>query len=146
MTLDDYQTAAAATAKYPDEHGLVYNALALVGEVGELVKEVAPLLPAGEEKAQLLSVAAAAEPAGETAKAIRKGENKPAAIRDMSAAAKSAIVSEAGDGLWHIAMLARHLDRGGLEFLARDNVAKLADRAAAGTIVGDGHGPSRQAT
>ena len=49
------------------------------------------------------------------------------------------LVAETGDCLWYIAMLAHELGVD-LEFLATANLAKLAARAEAGTLHGQGDG------
>lgn len=44
MTLDEYQTEAAKTAIYPPEHAIVYPALGLGGEAGEIQNKVKKIL------------------------------------------------------------------------------------------------------
>lgn len=36
MDIDEYQQAAAETAYYPDDHAIVYPAMGLAGEAGEV--------------------------------------------------------------------------------------------------------------
>jgi NTP pyrophosphatase (non-canonical NTP hydrolase) len=40
LTFNDYQLAAKATAVYPDKHAIVYPALGLSGEAGEVSEKV----------------------------------------------------------------------------------------------------------
>lgn len=47
MELNDYQTTAAKTAIYPEEHALTYPALGLVGEAGEVANKVKKLIRDG---------------------------------------------------------------------------------------------------
>ena len=73
--------------------------------------------------------------AGEVAEKLKK------IVRDkkgvMSEADKQEIAKELGDVLWYLAVFAHEL---GVEFetVARDNIAKLADRQQRGKIKGSG--------
>jgi NTP pyrophosphatase (non-canonical NTP hydrolase) len=40
MTFDDYQKAAVATAIYPDDLKLIYPAIGLAGETGEVMEHI----------------------------------------------------------------------------------------------------------
>lgn len=40
LTFNDYQIAAKATAVYPDQHSIVYPALGLSGEAGEVSEKI----------------------------------------------------------------------------------------------------------
>lgn len=71
--------------------------------------------------------AEAGEVAGKIAKPLRAGEPIN----------RGAVVKELGDVLWYVAVLASHLNVS-LEDVANANLAKLADRAERGVIVGDG--------
>lgn len=44
MDIDDYQTAAKATAVYPEQYTVIYPALGLCGESGEVAEKVKKIL------------------------------------------------------------------------------------------------------
>lgn len=50
MELNDYQRAAARTAKYPKEMGLYYTGLGLAGEAGEVANKIKKLIRDHEGK------------------------------------------------------------------------------------------------
>ncbi len=50
MTFGDYQIEARKTAIYPDEHQIVYPALGLAGEAGEVANKVKKMLRDGTFK------------------------------------------------------------------------------------------------
>lgn len=85
--------------------------------------------PAGETKLYYLGLGLAGE-AGEVANKVKK------IIRDK-ALDSEAIASELGDVLWYLAVLARELDIP-LEYIARANLDKLAERRVNGTLHGNG--------
>ena len=71
----------------------------------------------------------AGEVAGKIKKVLRQDQPLASAI--------PAIRKELGDVLWYVAVLAERLDAS-LELVAQENLAKLRDRMAAGTLKGDG--------
>lgn len=109
MTLDEYQTGALTTARYPDAARLLYPALKLAGESGEVAEKLGKLM---RDEGWLPGVA-------------------------LTDAQRDALVKELGDVLWYVAVLARDLGVP-LENVAATNLAKLADRAARGVIGGSG--------
>jgi NTP pyrophosphatase (non-canonical NTP hydrolase) len=109
MTLSEYQDRARATARYPEDATLLYPVLKLAGEAGEVAEKLG--------------------------KAMRDGGWAPG--EPLDAATRAALVHELGDVLWYVASVAVDLDSS-LQEVAEANVAKLADRAARGTIHGSG--------
>lgn len=115
MYLNEYQKEALTTAEYPGRHelgGLVYTALGLAGEAGELANKVKKVLrgdygPPTQESAGLDFIT-----------------SEPYAY-------------ELGDILWYIAVLADELGYS-LEDIARRNLVKLEGRKLRGTIKGTG--------
>ena len=110
LSLDDYQIMAQTTAKYPKNKGLMYTALNLNAEAGEI--------------------------AGPLAKLIRKG--LAANVReDLSEDLKLSLAKEAGDVLWELSAFCYELGFN-LSDIAQMNLDKLAGRDARGTIHGNG--------
>lgn len=108
MTFDQYDEAAALTARYPRLHPVapVYPALGLAGEAGEVAEKVKKML--------------------------RDRGTEP-----LTDAEREQVLREAGDVLWYLSALARDLGSN-LETVARLNVDKLAARQARGTLHGSG--------
>lgn len=111
MQLDHYQTKAASTAFYPgcdDPSSIEGLTYATMGLAGE---------------------------AGEISNKVKK------IIRDLDGVidgvTKAQIIDELGDVLWYVAILANQLGYP-LHLVADWNIAKLADRAANGTLQGSG--------
>jgi|TARA_R110000824_G_scaffold305853_1_gene493609 NTP pyrophosphatase (non-canonical NTP hydrolase) len=50
LTFDDYQFAAQKTAIYPTEYKLMYPALGLAGEAGEVANKIKKIIRDGESK------------------------------------------------------------------------------------------------
>lgn len=106
----DYEIATRYTAKYPEVGTGSFNAVAYCA------------LGLGNEAGEVL---------GKVKKAWRDADGR----FDQERIAQ--ISAELGDVLWYLARLADEL---GLNFdeVAKDNLAKLADRSARGVIGGDG--------
>jgi len=100
MNMNDYQAAALATAIYPDEFDVIYPALGLAGEAGEISNKIKKTL---------------------------RGDSLN--YNDM--------VSELGDVLWYLAVLADDLGIS-LNRVAEENILKLADRKIRGKLKGSG--------
>lgn len=49
MTFEEYQQAARSTALYPAEHQVIYPALGLVGEAGEIANKIKKTLRGDKE-------------------------------------------------------------------------------------------------
>lgn len=119
LTLGEYQRAAMGTC-LPESENFAYMMLNLVAELGEL--------------------------SGKVAKRIRKGralvdgnELVPELdeVWEDWSEFESGLRSEAGDVLWQLSGLCSVLGWD-LEEVARDNLAKLADRRERGKIDGEG--------
>lgn len=110
MNFNEYQRAAMTTAIFPNAgDDLVYPALGLAGEAGEV--------------------------AGKVKKLIR--DNKVYFGVDVPEDKRKALIAELGDCLWYLAVLASTLGIS-LEDLAEKNVAKLLSRKERGVIQGSG--------
>jgi NTP pyrophosphatase (non-canonical NTP hydrolase) len=113
VNLNDYQLAARATANYPrNQYAVIYPALGLAGETGEVVEKIK--------------------------KVVRKAGG-PVGPWDAAELAdfRNEIKKELGDVMWYVASLADDLGIT-LEDIAKTNLAKLADRNARGVIKGEG--------
>ncbi len=107
ITMNDYQRQAGTTAKYPTDKGLEYCVLGLVSEAGEV--------------------------AGKLKKYIRDDNS----ANPMSDKRHDKLVSELGDVLWYVAMVAKELNVS-LNEVASNNISKLKDRQQRDVISGDG--------
>lgn len=112
MNFDEYQQRAMQTRIYRDEGWLVYPALKLAGEAGEVAQKIGKAL-------------------------YRDGDD--GSRMAMVAALRDALMDELGDVLWYIAALCYDTDVS-LDDVALRNLDKLADRAARGKLGGDGDG------
>lgn len=108
MNFNEYQRAASALAIYPDHFSVVYPAMGLIGEAGEVSEKVKKLL--------------------------RQDVLIPLGIAPET---REAIAKELGDVLWYAAVLADDLGFS-LEEVARMNLDKLHSRKQRGTIEGSG--------
>lgn len=114
MELNDYQEAAMSTAVYPYlGANLLYPALKLAGEAGEVAEKVGKLV---RDRHYLI------------------GENIHMLLTDSE---KVPLLKELGDVLWYIAVMADELGFT-LEQVAQQNVDKLAWRQKMGTLQGSG--------
>ncbi len=108
MDFNEYQKKAVSTAIYKPENKIIYPALGLGNEAGEVL--------------------------GKIKKWLRDDDTTGGA---MSAERKEAIKGELGDVLWYLAVLANDVDLS-LGEVAEENVNKLQSRKERGTIKGDG--------
>ena len=109
MTLNDYQAGALSTAGYPDTVRILYPALKLAGEAGEVAEKLGKLM---RDEGYL---------PGQT----------------LGREQRQALAKELGDVLWYVAVLASDLELP-LEEVGAMNLAKLQDRTARGVIGGSG--------
>lgn len=122
-TLNDYQEAAIQTAIYPGQGsglGLMYTALKLNGEAGEVAEQVGKAVRDDD----LLTVQTC-------------GHSCETVTGSLDSVRKRQILMELGDVLWYVAMLAHELDED-LNYVAELNIAKLQARRERGTLSGDG--------
>lgn len=111
MRLSEYQKGATDTAVYPEQGavgGLMYAALGLAGEAGEIANKVK--------------------------KVFRDGE---ADSPDKHAARLEELRKELGDVLWYVAAVATELGCD-MDAVARGNLQKLQSRKARGVLGGSG--------
>lgn len=116
VNLDDYQFAAIRTAVYPGSGGavgLLYTALGLGNEAGEVLGKIKKLL---------------------------RDDNSDILLTNnivISDEKQAAIAAELGDVLWYLAMTATEAGLS-LNDIAYENIQKLADRKERGVLKGDG--------
>ena len=108
MTFEEYQSFCKTTAIYPTNTQLMYPALGLTGEAGEVANKIKKL--------------------------VRDGV--PADWRN-STEFKEQIAAELGDVLWYLSALATDLDMS-LGRIAKNNMDKLSSRKERGKIGGSG--------
>lgn len=126
-TFEDYETAAVSTAIYPGQGtavGLMYCALKLNGEAGELAEHVGKAMRDDDL-------------VGVTRQLISGDEIVSASVGDLTPDRRELILKEIGDCLWYLAALCRELGTS-LGAVAAKNIAKLAARKAAGKLGGSG--------
>lgn len=109
MTLDEYQRGALRTAAFPESVRVLYPALKLAGEAGEVTEKLGKLM---RDEGWLPGSA-------------------------LTPAQRDALTQELGDVLWYVAVLAADLEVD-LETVGATNLAKLASRQARGVIGGSG--------
>jgi len=112
MTLDEYQEACLDTAFYP--HSMVYPALGLASETGELLGKIKKLV---------------------------RDDGMPLDIDDVPETldheTTKQLALEVGDCLYYLAVLADDIGYS-LEEIADMNMKKLKDRKSRGTLEGSG--------
>lgn len=105
-----YQDQARATASYPDlGSNLIYPALGIAGESGEIVDKIKKLY---------------------RNHGITRGDQ-------LTPEQKLELVKEIGDELWYLANLCCELDVD-LSYAARINIEKLTDRVKRGVVKSEG--------
>lgn len=113
MDLNNYQELAMQTAVYPAEFKVVYPALGMNGEAGEVADKVKKVI---------------------RDTAIRKDCDGAVVLREID---KVEIAKEVGDVLWYCATLANDLGYS-LEEIAEMNIEKLQSRKERGVLGGSG--------
>lgn len=116
MTATEYEQQAHRTIAGHAAENITYLSFGLMAEAGEVADKIA--------------------------KAVRRGDivinnNEMIFVRGNCSQFTDGLVSELGDVLWFVAMLARHLGVS-LEEVMRRNLDKLTDRQNRGVIIGDG--------
>ena len=111
MTLNDYQNISAKTAIYKDKDKLLYTALGLAGEAGEIANKVK--------------------------KIIRDKDFTGNAVDSLNHEEKYALIKELGDVLWYVSAIAHDLGFS-LSHVADINVGKLQSRKERGVLQGSG--------
>lgn len=99
------------TAVFHAQHGIAYCSMKLAGEAGEVVEKVAKLT---RDKGLTFTT-----------------------LDEMDANDKEGLAKELGDVLWYVAALSHELGYS-LEYIAKLNQSKLADRKARGKMHGSG--------
>lgn len=114
MLLNDYQKCALETAVYQKEYKIIYPALGMNGEAGEVADKVKKVLRDSEV-------------------ILRDGTG--AII--LPDAKREELAKEVGDVLWYVATMAYDLGYS-LEEIAEMNYAKLKSRQQRNQLSGDG--------
>lgn len=148
---DDYQIFTDSTAVYPNDIGLPYSTLGLLGESGEYAEKIFKLtemrkttlhkyeeIEPFEEFKEILKLAAELGRRAETLKkALRSGKKKIPPVVVFSSDERDELVAELGDTQHYLARNARHLNVK-LSQVAYSNIKKLTDRQRRGVIEGEG--------
>ena len=113
MTLNEYQNHALETSKYPEEYKVIFPALGMNGEAGEVAEKV---------KKVIRDIVIVRDSNG----SILVPEN-----------VRESLAKEIGDVLWYVAIMAFDLGYP-LEEIAKMNCDKLNSRKQRGVISGDG--------
>lgn len=111
MSFNKYQELAEETAIYPKEGKIIYPALGLAGEAGEVANKIKKL--------------------------IRDEGLLTKDFFTMTSEKWRAVSEELGDVLWYVSALASDLGIS-LDTIARLNINKLKDRKKRDKIKGDG--------
>lgn len=114
MTLNEYQGAALATAVYPENYKIVYPALGMNGEAGEVAEKVKKVI-----------------------RDYSAGTDENGAIVLPNSSIRVELAKEIGDVLWYCATLANDLGFT-LEEIGEMNIEKLQSRKERGKLGGSG--------
>ena len=116
-----YQEFVKGMKRYPEQYAILYPALGLCGESGEIAEKIKKWLR-DEGGPKVMSWTDA---------------TVPPAAKGMSESRRDAILSELGDPLWYIAALADDMGFT-LQEVVDANVAKLTSRKERGVLGGSG--------
>ena len=131
MNFDEYQAQAIQTAIYPPDSKIIYSALGLTGEIGEVAEKALDIKCPATQRDVLGMTAHGGQVANQVKKVIRDDGGSVTLER------KTVIGRELGGCLWYMAALAHDLDLS-LADIAQENLDILADRQKRGKIQGDG--------
>lgn len=123
--MDVYQSIAQRSAVYPGQgshFGLIYCALKLNGEAGELAEHV------GKAMRDDAMISVGTDPASGEVLACQGG---------LTPERKEKLIHEVGDQLWYLSAICRELGIT-LEHAAYKNLLKLADRTERDALRGSG--------
>ena len=109
LTFNKYVEDSAQTAIYPTKFAIIYPALGLAGEAGEVANKIKKLLRDYDHDLNMVPEEMIEE-----------------------------ICFELGDVLWYIAALVRDLDSFDLQTIAEHNMIKLLNRKQRGVLGGSG--------
>jgi NTP pyrophosphatase (non-canonical NTP hydrolase) len=110
MDFKDYQIQAYKTAIYPKQIKIVYPAMGLAGEAGEVANKI---------------------------KKLMRDDNLGLTTDQVDRQKAEEAADELGDVMWYVAVLAQDLGFG-LEDIVQKNLAKLKSRKERGTLHGSG--------
>ena len=110
MDFNDYQLKAYKTAIYPKQIKIVYPAMGLAGEAGEVANKI---------------------------KKLMRDDNLGIQVEQVNREKAEAAADELGDVMWYVACLAQDLGFS-LEDIVKKNLEKLAGRQQRGTLHGSG--------
>ena len=123
MKMNEYQRRARITAIYPKESKVIYPALGLAGEAGEVCEKIKKIMR------------------GDLAKEIKSNKQNLSKWFDnagkLQRESNARIGKELGDVLWYVANLASDLGLT-LDEIATQNIDKLRDRERRDVLQGDG--------
>ena len=123
MIMDAYQRRARKTVVYPRESRVIYPALGLAGESGEVCEKIKKVMR------------------GDLVKEIKSNKQSLSKWFDnagnLQREFKDSVEKELGDVLWYVANLASDLGLS-MDIIAAKNLEKLRDRQDRDTLQGEG--------
>ena len=119
MNFNDYQKRARVTAIYPRDLDIIYPALGLAGETGEVCEKIKKLIRTMPKH-----------------NSNKMGRFRISIMRENKEL-REGLELELGDVLWYVANLASDLNLS-LEDIATKNIDKLRDRSRRDVLQGEG--------